>query len=159
MIIVPEMSTSEMMNYLSQPLIAKLATINFNGTPQLSPVWFIFENNKFYISTYEKALKISNIKRDDRVTLLIDSTDGGLKLKGVLVRGVAKIISGEECKKIEKKIYDKYLTDEIIIKDEVARLFKQVALCSPDSVCIEVRPLKITTWDYTKLRPEDIKNK
>lgn len=159
MIIVPEMSTSEMMNYLSQPLIAKLATINVNGTPQLSPVWFIFENNKFYISTYEKALKISNIKRDDRVILLIDSTDGGLKLKGVLVRGVAKIISGEECKKIEKKIYDKYLTDEIIIKDEVARLFKQVALCSPDSVCIEVRPLKITTWDYTKLRPEDIKNK
>ncbi|MEM1518082.1 MAG: pyridoxamine 5'-phosphate oxidase family protein [Nitrososphaerota archaeon] len=158
MIIVPEMSPSEMLIYLSQPLIAKLATINTDGTPQLSPVWFIFENNQFYISTYEKALKISNIKRDNRVTLLVDSTDGGLKLKGVLVKGVAKVISGEECKKIEKKIYDKYLTNDIIIKDEVARLFKQVALCSPDSVCIEVRPVKITSWDYTKLKPEDIKS-
>lgn len=158
MIIVPEMSPSEMLSYLSQPLIAKLSTINIDGSPQLSPVWFIYENNQFYISTYEKALKIVNIKRDSRVTLLVDSTEGGLKLKGVLVRGVAKIITGDECKKIEKKIYDKYLTDDIVSKDEVARLFKQTALCSPDSICIEIRPLKITSWDYTKLRPEDIKS-
>jgi hypothetical protein len=60
--------------------------------------------------------------------------------------------------KIEKKIYDKYLTSEITNKDEVARMFKQEAPGLTDSVCIEVRPLKITSWDYTKLRPEDIKS-
>jgi len=158
MIIVPEMTQDEMLRYLSQPLIAKIATTNLDGTPQLSPVWFIYENEVFYISTYEKALKVRNIKRDNRVALLIDSTDGGIKLKGVLVKGIARLIYGDECKKIEKKIYDKYLTSEITSKDEVARMFKQEALSSPDSVCIEVRPLKITSWDYTKLRPEDIKS-
>jgi nitroimidazol reductase NimA-like FMN-containing flavoprotein (pyridoxamine 5'-phosphate oxidase superfamily) len=103
MIIVPEMTQDEMLRYLSQPLIAKIATTNVDGTPQLSPVWFMYENGVFYISTYEKALKVRNIKRDNRVALLIDSTDGGIKLKGVLVKGIAKLIYGDECKKSRRK--------------------------------------------------------
>jgi PPOX class probable F420-dependent enzyme len=157
MIIVPEMTRDEMLRYLSQPLIAKIATTNVDGTPQVSPVWFIYEDEVFYISTYEKALKVRNIKRNNSVALLVDSTDGGLKLKGVLVKGNAKLIYGDECKKIEKRIYDKYLTSEIISMDETARMFKEEVLRSTDSVCIAISASKVTSWDYTKLRPEDIK--
>jgi PPOX class probable F420-dependent enzyme len=149
---VPEMTKDQIAEYLSHALIAKLATINQDGSPQLSPVWFQYDEGTVLIATYEKALKISNIKRNNKVSVLIDSTDGGIKLKGVLLRGRAELVRGSRCKRIEEAIYNKYLKEEGIENDSVAAVFKRLALESVDSVCIRIKSEKMTSWDYTRMR-------
>jgi len=106
------MSKEEVRRFLSLPHIAKLATTNPDGSPQISPAWFYREGNTISISTYKEAAKIRNIRHNATVSLLIDSSKGGLKLKGVLVRGAASLIEGTECNKIVKSIYYKYLPPE-----------------------------------------------
>jgi PPOX class probable F420-dependent enzyme len=157
MIEIPEMTSHQLFEYLSQPLIAKLATVNPDGSPQLSPIWFHYDQGTVLIATYEKARKISNIKRNSMVSLLIDSTDGGIKLKGVLMKGKAEIIRGGECKRVEGIIYNKYLTKETVENDAVAAAFKRLALGSEDSVCIRIMPEKLTSWDYTRMKVDGMR--
>jgi len=153
----PEMTDQQISEYLSQPLIAKLATINPDGSPQLSPIWFYYNEGSLFIATYNRALKVSNIKRSNEVSLLVDSTDGGIKLKGVLFKGKAELIGGDECKKIEKLIYDKYLTQEIVQQDSTAATFKRIVLASEDSVCIKFKPEKTVSWDYTRMKVQEMR--
>jgi len=157
MIEVPEMTPQEISEYLTQPLIAKIATTNADGSAQLSPVWFYYIDGALYIATYEKAVKVSNLKRNAAGSLLVDSTDGGIKLRGVLFKGEVEFVRGEECKKIEKMIYDKYLTPEITQGDAIAANFKRLALASEDSICIRFKPNKTMSWDYTRMKAEEMR--
>lgn len=156
MTVVPGMSRRDLVKYLSLPLIAKLATVNRDGSPQISPVWFSYRDRAIYIATYEDAVKIKNIRRDSRVSVIIDSTDGGLKLRGVLFRGRAELIRGRPAKQIERAIYDKYLPRSIVAKDRVAAAFKRASTVEfAGSVSIKVNPERISTWDYAKMTLKD----
>src|SRR5208282_3231391 len=151
------MSKEEIGRFLSLPNIAKLATTNPDGSPQISPVWFDREGNTILISTYKESVKVRNIRRNSRVSLLIDSSQGGLKLKGVLVRGSASLIEGAECNKIVKSIYHKYLPTRITRTSKAAAAFKKLMTHESDSsICIRIKPETISTWDYCKLTAKDV---
>ncbi len=153
------MSNREVRNYLSLPHIAKLATINLDGSPQMSPVWFYFEANHIFIATYKESTKVRNIRRNPLVSVLVDSSGGGLKLKGVLMQGKAELVEARECKRFEKMIYDKYLPPTITRRDKVAAAFKQsVTGQSNSSMCIKVIPEKICSWNYVKMKLKDVTN-
>lgn len=55
-----------------------LATIKANGMPQLSPVtpWFDEKNEAILISSREGLVKTSNLRRDPRAALEVNSADG-----------------------------------------------------------------------------------
>lgn len=59
--------------YLSYPHYAVLATINADGSPQLSTVWFaLTENRRGVLFVIEKgSLKDRNIARDARISLSV----------------------------------------------------------------------------------------
>ncbi len=51
----------------------KLATIRKDGSPQLTPVWFMFTEGKLIVNTTTERVKYRNIQRDPRVAFLIDA--------------------------------------------------------------------------------------
>ncbi len=67
-------------------VFGKLATIHKDGTPHVTPVWFLFENGKFIVNTAEGRVKLNNVRRDPRVALLMDQ-----EYEYVLVEGRARI--------------------------------------------------------------------
>jgi len=151
------MSKDEIGKFLSLPHIAKLATTNPNGSPQISPVWFYREGNTIMISTYKEAVNVRNIRHNPNVSLSIDSSKGGLKLRGVLMRGSADLIEGPECNKITRSIYDKYLPTRITRTSKASAAFKKLMTSESDSsICISITPETISTWDYGKLTAKDV---
>ena len=109
------------------------------------------------ISTYKESVKIRNIRHNPTVSLLIDSSKGGLKLKGMLVRGSVSLIEGAECIKIVKNIYDKYLPTRITRTSKAAAAFKKLMTQESDSsICIRITPKTISTWDYGKITTKDV---
>ena len=48
-----------------------IATINSDGSPQLTPVWGTFDNGHVLINTAEGRLKHKNVLRDPRVTISV----------------------------------------------------------------------------------------
>ena len=71
---------------LKKPLLSKIATIGRDGYPQITQTGFMLENGKFIITTPQKAVKVRNIQRNPRVSVLVD--DG---YKYVAVKGRARI--------------------------------------------------------------------
>ncbi|WP_284750461.1 TIGR03618 family F420-dependent PPOX class oxidoreductase [Amycolatopsis sp. RTGN1] len=78
-----------------RPFNAVLTTINPDGSPQTSMVWASREGDEIVMGMEGRRPKVRNIRRDPRVTVLIEDHDGhderGLP-QYLLVRGTARIV-------------------------------------------------------------------
>lgn len=81
----PRLTESEI-RFVSKPLYCKFASINPDGSPHVTPTWSMYESGLFVFSIPANAVKVRNMGRDDRVTLLFDDA-----YSWVAVRGRAKI--------------------------------------------------------------------
>ena len=62
--------------FLAEPRNIVLAGIRRNGEPHLSPNWFYFDGEKFYVSTTRARAKFRVFRRNPRAALLIDDSSG-----------------------------------------------------------------------------------
>lgn len=62
--------------FLAAPRNVVLAGIRKDGRPHLSPNWFHWDGEKFYVSTTRPRVKYKIFRRDPRVELLVDDPDG-----------------------------------------------------------------------------------
>jgi PPOX class probable F420-dependent enzyme len=83
------MASTEMIDaFLAEPRNVMVAGIRRDGTPQLSPNWFYWDGERFYVSTTRNRAKYAIFRRDPRVQLAIDDATG---FRTVLVRGTVEI--------------------------------------------------------------------
>jgi PPOX class probable F420-dependent enzyme len=79
--------------FLRTQIHAIVGTIQPDGTPQLTPNWYWWDGERFWISTLDWTVKVRNLKRDPRVTLCIDS---GKRFENyVQIFGTAEVIEGD----------------------------------------------------------------
>ncbi len=64
---------------------AHVATINKDGSPQVSPVWVEHDGTHVIINSEQKRLKVRNLKRDPRVAVAIQNPDNAYEY--VEIRG------------------------------------------------------------------------
>ena len=69
--------------------IAVLTTINPDGTPLQTPIWYLAEDGRIYIRTNSRSAKVRNIRRDARVSLCVQEERP--PYMGVTVRGAAAV--------------------------------------------------------------------
>jgi PPOX class probable F420-dependent enzyme len=74
--------------FLAEPRNVMVAGVRRDGTPQLSPNWFHWDGERFYVSTTRNRAKYAIFRRDPRVQLAIDDSTG---FRTVLVRGTVEI--------------------------------------------------------------------
>lgn len=68
---------------LDEPRSADLATLNANGSPQLSIVWHERRGDEVVINTTAQRVKARNMDRDPRVSLLVGDPARYVRLDGV----------------------------------------------------------------------------
>ncbi len=73
--------------------VAHLATINADGTPQVTPVWFAWDGTHILMNTAQGRVKDANMRRDPRVTLEISDPDSSYRY--VQLRGRVVEITAE----------------------------------------------------------------
>ena len=96
--------------FFVEPQNLVLATLRKDGRPQLSPVWFVWRDDAFWISTAAATAKWKNLQRDQRCSGIIDNIDG----RYIYVSGTAEIFVEEEPLEITQRIVEKYkLPDEV----------------------------------------------
>ncbi len=101
--------TSRQLAYMSYPHYAVMATINPDGTPQLSTVWFGFneERTKLLFVIEKDSLKARNLARDPRFSVSVPN--GG---RYVVVKGQAEFdvtqdpaLAQEDLEKLGQRYY------------------------------------------------------
>jgi PPOX class probable F420-dependent enzyme len=58
--------------FLAEPRNVIVAGIRRNGRPQLTPNWFVWDGERFYVSTTKDRAKFKIFTRDPRVELMVD---------------------------------------------------------------------------------------
>jgi len=69
-------STEKTAAFLAERRNLILAGIRRDGRPQLSPNWFYWDGEQFYVSTLRNRAKYAIFRRDPRAQLLVDDPTG-----------------------------------------------------------------------------------
>jgi PPOX class probable F420-dependent enzyme len=81
-------STDKIEAFLAERRNAVVAGIRRDGRPHLSPNWFCWDGQRFYVSTTRSRVKYTIFRRDPRAQLLMDDPTG---FRAVLVPATVEI--------------------------------------------------------------------
>lgn len=66
-----EMSQAQIETFLQAPRFAIVGTNRKNGPPQLTPVWYLYESDRVYVTMFADSAKCRNLRRDPRVSVCV----------------------------------------------------------------------------------------
>ena len=66
-----------------------LCTLRVDGSPHITPVWFVYLGETFWIGSGERSVKVRNVVNDPRVSLALENGD-----EPVVAEGRARVHRG-----------------------------------------------------------------
>jgi PPOX class probable F420-dependent enzyme len=140
------MTDEEIKEFLDTEKTLQVASIGADGTPHLVPMWFAVIHGRIAFWTYAKAQKTINLRRDPRITCLVEAGESYGELRGVSITGRAELADDYDTVfDVGAAVYARYqgeMTDASRAGVE-AEARKRVA--------VFVNPEKIASWDHRKL--------
>ena len=143
------MSEEELTEFLTGNMKVQVATNGPDGFPHLTTLFYVLDEGRIAFWTYGRSQKIANLRRDPRITCLVEDGEDYFELRGATVTGKAILVED----------YDQILAlgsrvasvmaggvdlgefgDEIVAKQARKR------------VGVIVEPAKVTSWDHRKMR-------
>jgi PPOX class probable F420-dependent enzyme len=136
------MTPSQIETFLEAPRHAIIGTKRKDGPPQLSPVWYVYQEGRFYISIGAETAKLRNLQRDPRVGLCIDG--GHPDARAVMIYGTVELVEGDDPlrKEMRWRIIRHYHESE-----DAARHYAQEVEDQPSALII-VTPQRIISQDF-----------
>jgi PPOX class probable F420-dependent enzyme len=137
------MSRDQIAAFLATPRHAIVAAQRADGRSQLSPVWYVFEESRFYFSTLAGAAKCRQLRRDPRIAICVDGAHPDARF--VSIYGTAEIhAEGSPWRdELEWRIVRRYHDS-----DEAARRYEAELAGQGASALVVVSPEQIMGWDY-----------
>jgi PPOX class probable F420-dependent enzyme len=141
------MSEAEIAAFLDDCKSLNVATLDKEGSPHLTTLWFAVKDGKILFETYAASQKIVNLRRDPRLAVLCEQGTAYDQLRGVSIQGRAEIVeSGNELEELMRTIIIRNNPD---LSGDV--LAKHVADMVRKRVVVVVHPEKAMSWDHRKL--------
>ena len=88
---MPKLNVKERDQFLTMPgIIMKIACVREDGSPLVTPVWFILHEGAIHFTPRAKSEWLTCLRRDKRIALCIDEQD--LPYRKVIVEGRAGLL-------------------------------------------------------------------
>jgi PPOX class probable F420-dependent enzyme len=140
------MTDEEVRAFLAEPHKLEVATINPDGTPHLVAMYYVVLDGDLAFWTYRKSQKVMNLRRDPRLTCLVEDGRAYGELRGVSITGRAELVEEPEVvRAVGEALYPRYFQP----LDEAARA--GVAASAPKRLVVRVKAEKVISWDHRKL--------
>jgi len=143
-----KLTPEEQVGFLAQARTMALCTIDKDGYPHVVAMAYMVKDGCIYMTSYRKAQKVMNIRRNPKVAVMVESGTAYHELKGLMIRGRCEIIDEpQEVWQIMRQAREFQGGAPSAPADAVvqARAQKRVAL--------KIIPEKIASWDHSKLGP------
>ncbi|UCF27111.1 MAG: pyridoxamine 5'-phosphate oxidase family protein, partial [Chloroflexota bacterium] len=138
---LPAISDEKLVSFLETAQFARLGTFNEDGTIHITPVFFKYQDGQILIATQDPSRKVRNIKRNNNVSVLIDTTE--VPFLGALIYGKAELDYDDVISK-RITIFEKRLSREE--GETYARRLSGKWKC----VIVRITPDHIASFDYSK---------
>jgi PPOX class probable F420-dependent enzyme len=143
------LTDAEIRNYLATARAIILTSVGRDGVPHPMPMFYAVEDDgAIVMSTYTKSQKIQNLKRDPRVSLLVEDGATYFELRGAVLYGRAELIddTGEVT-----RILAAVALRQGEPSDESDDALAGRRMMAAKRTGIRVRPERIVSWDHRKL--------
>lgn len=140
------MTEDEIQAFLSEKHTLQVATIDHDGYPHLVAMWYVFVDGRVVFWTYARSQKAVNLRRDPRLTCLVETGELYEELRGVQIKGHATLYE-------DRPTVQHY--GELIWERSAGTLNENtrpmVAAQAAKRVAVVVDPVEIVSWDHRKL--------
>jgi len=142
------MTDDEVQAYLESERVLNVATIGPTGHPHLVAMWYAMVAGNAVFWTFGKSQKILNLRRDPKITALVETGDEYNELKGVELVGSGRIVEDfDEVLNIGITVARRYQGDAAA--SDAARPFIEAQAKKRLGVVIDVE--HVVSWDHSKL--------
>ncbi|MEM7338897.1 MAG: pyridoxamine 5'-phosphate oxidase family protein [Actinomycetota bacterium] len=88
---MPKLDDAELAAFLDEPgHLVRIGTVDGDGMPRVTPTWFVHHAGAILFTPRSESVFLANLRRDDRVALLVDET--ALPYRKVNVAGRAELL-------------------------------------------------------------------
>ena len=141
------MSEEEQAQFIGEQKSLQVATINRDGTPHLSTLWFDVVDGDIVFETFTKSQKIKNLERDPRISCLLEDGLVYEELRGIQINGTAELYS--DPKTVHFYARGVMKRNNPGIPEEM--LDAAAESMSTKRTAVVIKAQRVATWDHTKL--------
>lgn len=141
------MTAQEVEAFLQEQKTMSIATIAKDGRPHLVAMWYAFLDGVPCFWTFAKSQKVVNLRRDPRITCMVEAGETYDQLRGVELIARANISENEdEVLRFGVAEFERYQGMKII-----EALLPQVQRMANKRVVVKIEVERIVSWDHRKL--------
>jgi len=140
------MSDQEVAAFVEQSRTATMATIGPNGMPHLVAMWFAVLDGEIWFETKTRSQKAVNLRRDARITWLVEDGLTYDTLRGVSIEGRGVIVEDPDALfRVGVNVWERYTGPYT----EEAKPLVEFMIQKRIAVRVEVD--RVRSWDHRKL--------
>ncbi len=146
------MDGEEIDTFLTQARTIVLCTIGPDGVPDPVPMWCVVDDGVLWMRTYAKSQKVRNIERDPRVSLLAETGDRYVELRGVQLTGPIEVVSDvDQICSVFAELMVKYEGLDRQFVSDTKDAYRQTAHKQVALRCRWTDPAwRVVSWDHRK---------
>jgi PPOX class probable F420-dependent enzyme len=140
------MTDDEVVTFVERSRTTTMATNGPDGTPHLVAMWYAVLDGEIWFETKVKSQKVVNLRRDPRITCMIEDGRTYDVLRGVAIEGRAVISDDPDaCLRVGisvwERYYGPYTEDQRPLVDMLMN----------KRVVVRVEATRVRSWDHRKL--------
>jgi PPOX class probable F420-dependent enzyme len=140
------MTDEEISSFIARSRTATMATIGPTGVPHLVAMWFAVIDGQVWFETKAKSQKAQNLRRDPRMTVMLEAGMTYDTLRGVSLEGQGVIVDDADALwQVGVNLWERYTGPY----SEEMRPFVEQMLNK--RVAVRVDTERVRSWDHRKL--------
>ena len=146
------MTDDEIVEFIDHSRTATMATLSADGRPHLIAMWYAVVDGDIWIETKAKSQKAVNLRRDPRLTLMIEDGDTYNTLRGVSIDGEAEIVDSDPdlLLRVGISVWERYTGP---YTDDMRPFVDQMM---NNRIAVRLIPTRTRSWDHRKLGMPDM---
>ena len=141
------MTEAEVDAFLEEQRTMAIATIGANGRPHVVAMWYAFVDGALCFWTFAKSQKVVNLRRDSRITCLVEDGDVYANLRGVELVARAHI-SDDADEVLEFGLAESERYQHMPVNEAMIAAVKKMA---NKRVVVRIEVERVVSWDHRKL--------
>lgn len=142
------LTDEELEEFLETNMKVQVATVGPDGRPHLTTLFYVMVDGRMFFWTYGRSQKIQNLRRDPRITCLVEDGEDYFELRGATITGKARLLEDyDELVDLGGRVARRMAggADLGEFGDQI------VAQQARKRVGVIVEPDRIATWDHRKM--------